>query len=121
MKIYVITNGEYSWYHIVGVTLDKEKAEKWVKLYNAADKNNDAQIEEFEADDFGREGLYWWHVSKDCVETIVRPADLYKDDDVVWIYGDNEFELNVFASSKKTALKAAYDKVAKEKARRAGL
>ncbi|MBR0417913.1 MAG: hypothetical protein IJI66_01945 [Erysipelotrichaceae bacterium] len=34
MKAYIITNGEYSDYHICGVTLDKEKAEMMKRFYS---------------------------------------------------------------------------------------
>ena len=35
MKVYVVTSGEYSDYHIVGVTLDKQVAEIFVNSKNA--------------------------------------------------------------------------------------
>ena len=39
--IYVVTDGEYSDYHIEGVFLDKEKAYKYAEL-------NDCIVEEYE-------------------------------------------------------------------------
>ena len=54
MKIYVITAGEYSDYHIVAVTTDKEKAENFVKLHNDSKRfyYDDAYVEEYDTDDF---------------------------------------------------------------------
>lgn len=48
MKIYVITAGEYSDYHICAASLDKEQAEYLRKIYS--DGWDDAQIEEFDTD-----------------------------------------------------------------------
>lgn len=46
MKIYVVTKGQYSDYHIVAATLDKEKAEKIAKRFS--DKWDDCAVEEYE-------------------------------------------------------------------------
>lgn len=53
MKYYVITAGEYSGYHIIGVTSDKSKAEKCVKNYKRINcyaewGGEEIQIEEFD-------------------------------------------------------------------------
>lgn len=57
MKVYVITQGCYSDYHICAVTLDKDKAERLQKLYSAKEGSYmiTAEIEEYEADDTGRD------------------------------------------------------------------
>lgn len=54
MKIYVITAGEYSDYHIVAVTTDKEKADNFVKVHNNSKRfyYDDAYVEEYDTDDF---------------------------------------------------------------------
>lgn len=54
MKIYVITAGEYSDYHIVAVTTDKEKADNFVKIHNESKRfyYDDAYVEEYDTDDF---------------------------------------------------------------------
>ena len=54
MKIYVITAGEYSDYHIVAVTKDKEKADNFVKVHNDSKRfyYDDAYVEEYDTDDF---------------------------------------------------------------------
>ncbi len=50
MKVYVITNGEYSSYQICAVTLDKEQAELLRIRYS--DKWDEAYIEEYDTDDY---------------------------------------------------------------------
>lgn len=48
-KVYVITQGSYSDYHICAVTLDKERAKKLSKFY--ANSVGEARIEEFDLGD----------------------------------------------------------------------
>ena len=51
MKVYVITQGEYSDYHICGVAIDKERANRLAILY--CDSYGPATIEEFDTEDVG--------------------------------------------------------------------
>lgn len=54
MKVYIVTMGEYSAYHIERVFLDKEKAEHWAeaqKDFTQPDYEEDIQVEEFETSD----------------------------------------------------------------------
>jgi len=51
MKVYVITQGSYSDYHIVGVKLTREEAERVVALANDEDCYDYAEIEEYDTDD----------------------------------------------------------------------
>lgn len=60
MKIYVITVGDYSDYHICAVALSKEKAEDLRERYS--DKWNEAQIEEYDTDDYYIEKGRFYHV-----------------------------------------------------------
>ena len=46
MKIYIVTKGEYSDYHIIAATLSKQRAENIAKIYS--DKWDKAEVEEFE-------------------------------------------------------------------------
>lgn len=80
MKIYVITAGEYSDYHIVAVTTDKEKADNFVKVHNDSKRfyYDDAYVEEYDTDDFDiavtdRNAKYFkvfgeWNYAQNCVE-----------------------------------------------------
>ena len=52
MKVYVVTEGEYSDYSIVKVFLNKEKAEKYAELYEKTDRYADCvNVEEYETYD----------------------------------------------------------------------
>lgn len=46
MKIYIVTKGDYSDYHIIAATLSKQRAENIAKIYS--DKYDTAEVEEFE-------------------------------------------------------------------------
>lgn len=48
-KVYVITSGEYSDYHICAVTLDPQKAEQLKKIFDQSDYTG-AQIEEWDTE-----------------------------------------------------------------------
>jgi hypothetical protein len=50
MKVYVITKGSYSDYHICSVCLDRETAERRMKLFS--DNFDEAEIEEFDTDEY---------------------------------------------------------------------
>lgn len=50
MKVYVITAGVYSDYHICCVCIDRETAERRKKLFS--DKYEEAEIEEFDTDEY---------------------------------------------------------------------
>lgn len=49
-KVYVVTIGDYSDYHIVGVFADKDLAQKYVDRYKGGSSYNQPQIEEYELD-----------------------------------------------------------------------
>jgi hypothetical protein len=54
-KVYLITSGIYSDYHVVKVTLDRDKAERYAMYMTAKTYNKYASeynVEEFELDDF---------------------------------------------------------------------
>jgi hypothetical protein len=49
MKVYVITKGEYSDYHICAVTLDEKKAERLAKIHT--DSWDKADVEEWDTEE----------------------------------------------------------------------
>lgn len=49
MKVFVITKGSYSDYHICGVATDEEKAEKMAKFYT--DRCDDANVEVYDTEE----------------------------------------------------------------------
>ena len=64
MKIYVITQGEYSDYHIVGVAIDEEKAKRIAEVNS--DSWDEATINEYDTDSFDEviENGRMYHVTK---------------------------------------------------------
>ena len=117
MKVYVITQGEYSDYHIVGVTLDKEVAEKCVKVHSRERWSN-PRIEVYDTDEFRKYTKPCWIVDYDDMtveryqmvdgELDLQDADLFGYD---FIYADTE----------QHAIKIAGERKAKMLAERAGL
>lgn len=62
-KVYVITEGDYSDYRIVGVTLNRKAAKQYCKNVERVSEGWDSvpRIEEYELDDFG-DGSEWCRV-----------------------------------------------------------
>lgn len=50
MKVYVVTDGNYSDYHICGVAASKETAERIIKYITRHDEYSDPRIEEYDTD-----------------------------------------------------------------------
>lgn len=57
MKLYAITKGEYSGYHIIALTTSLSKAKRLRKVYS--DEYGDAQIEEFEDGEEAELNVFW--------------------------------------------------------------
>lgn len=125
MKVYVITKGSYSDYHICAVATDPEEAEKLAKIYS--DRWDDAEVEEYDTEEhpdwlcgrvpyevtfFRRCGPSWSLWDSSCPFT---PAvDIYEGTSV-------EMKVRVYAPEVETALKIAQDKRAEYLAHRAGI
>lgn len=60
MPVYVITRGDYNSYHIIGVSLYKDKAEHIAKMYS--DAAHEARVEEYDADQFNDVEIPVWIV-----------------------------------------------------------
>ncbi|MBR5273573.1 MAG: hypothetical protein IKU25_09345, partial [Clostridia bacterium] len=63
MIIYIVTKGEYSDYHIIAATLDKDKAEKIAKMHTSnigTEFEKKAMVEEF--DDNIENCLPWFDI-----------------------------------------------------------
>lgn len=127
MTHYVITNGEYSDYHIVAVYADREEAYKVCKILNDRCEYEDYKIEEYEDGSLVRyENLNTYCIIFDNNETRVRENDsndfeycLRKE---YWQYKDGTvWAVFVFASNKEEALKIASEKRAKLMAEQTGV
>lgn len=84
MKVYVITQGEYSDYHILGVSLDRERAERIVQLYHDDNALWDQPIiEEYETDviDVQMQGLLYT-VTRTAAGIILNRTDYDLEQDL---------------------------------------
>lgn len=132
MKVYVITKGAYSDYHICGVATDKKKAEILRKAFsNICDK---AEIETYETDRFITEiesGLTIYDcVAQDEGDLLISryPYDLaYMTDSDFRVKRFSKgwcapgYGIKVWAKDEDNARKIAADKIAEYKARKAGI
>lgn len=114
MKIYVITSGCYSDYHIDAVTDDKDKAE-FLKL-KFSDEHDEANIEEYDTDKYQVEGvpnqLHWKVIVFKKSKPIIRPM---LSGEVKFVVFNDHYELCeavVIAKTKEQALKIVRDKYA---------
>ena len=139
MKVYAVTSGDYSDYHIVAITDDKEKAEALAELINKQDEYYDgsACVEEYDtkAVDIAvahPNRKYFKVVSSAIDKWIIRCFELslddylqYKDHSCYFTQKSDHFydywNFYCFARSQDQAIKKATDWLAKKKAEEAGL
>ena len=129
MKVYVIEKGEYSDRHVIGVTLDEEKAKYVVEEGNNKVGKNfwysaDYAYTEFEIDKFDElYNLYkndykmfrvWKDLkNKDITISEIDIVDNLDDSGIVRKYDyDNYLSVFVLANTEEKALKIASDKFA---------
>lgn len=123
MKVYVITKGEYSDYHICAVTTDEETAKKLADKYS--DSYDDAFIEDFDTDDaeMGLTGKklfqckFYLDNSEISIEEVESWEGIRSEHFIVkkTYHGDSLY-VKVNADTKEEALKIASDKFAKYRA-----
>lgn len=117
MKVYVITKGCYSDYHIVGVSLDKARAEE---IANAVSEEPEslykAYVEEYDTDAFVTGFRY--HVSYDRGDWSASIDD-YDDHQSNHAYNDRSFV--VYAKDERHAIKIAQDMRAEYLAKEKGV
>lgn len=130
MKIYVITKGSYSDYHICAVTTDKEKAERLALFYT--DRWDEAKVEEFEEDEIPDDcmPIYFvrykngkWYIDNCGIESPDHEAEhaFFKRNYVRGTYDFDSFYCDVMADDEEHAIKIAQDLYAKKKAELMGL
>ena len=125
MKIYVITKGTYSDYHICAVSEDKEKAKKLQKFFNGTETYNQARIEEYETDFHLTEieagyKAYYCYIYNDGNFNVgeTEPNYLVEDDFCVrYNARTGRYYFYVLAKDRNCAKKIAFDKVAEYKAK----
>ncbi|MBO7451862.1 MAG: hypothetical protein J6U54_16070 [Clostridiales bacterium] len=138
MKVYAVTAGSYSDYHIVAITDDKEKADALVELINKqCDKygNDDAYAEEYDTKDVD---IAVTHPNRKyfCVRSyaynnwIIRCGEISLDEYLQYRYQscyvndtcfNNYWTFYCSARSQDQAIKKATDWFAQEKARIEGV
>lgn len=122
MKIYVITKGSYSDYHICAVSTNQKNAEKLQKIFS--DKWDQAMIEEYESDQYLTETesgmeLYKCVTGKDgtiLADMSIINLDYMDDYDFQVRYLANKYIVYVWAKDSEHAKKIATDKIAEFKA-----
>ena len=132
MKVYVITKGVYSSYHICAVAIDKNKAEILRKAFS--DSWDEAEIETYETNQFITEiesglKLYSCSMHKDDDTSIsTYNSDLeyvcskdFKVREYKKGFMAPGYEVYVWAKDEDHARKIAADKIAEYKARKAGI
>ena len=132
MTVYVVTAGYYSDYHIIGVTLDEEKAELLRKCCESSGCGDGVEIEEYDTDEFlfiqpdkipykiifNRSG------DIDRIKTVC-PNDpifsTYPDWDLSFRHPDGRLIIHLLAKDEASAIKIAAEKRAMYLAEQEGL
>lgn len=122
MKLYAVTNGEYSDYHIVTLQADKKKAKRIAAVLSA--RGDEYDVEEYESDDWETDPRPVWMVSV-YGDVIKGEAALTEGTREAWEKGfffrKNLRFCKVKARTADEAMKIVADKIAEEKAKEAGL
>lgn len=123
-KIYIITAGCYSDYHICAATTDKEKAERLKVLFK--DSYNGSEIEEYEDGMFDRVLFdqykpyrVFFKQNGSVYAVSESEIEYFKEEVYIPRYGDGI--VGCFARDETHARKIAIDRYAKAKAERLGL
>ena len=120
MKIYVVTAGYYSDYHIEMATVDKNKAEAYYKCLN----DSSADIEEYDDENITVEPIWCVYRSQYRFNALlqdgyqIQKIDLDNINNV--LYQNGVYEVYVRAKDKDTAEKIAIDLFAQKKKKKGG-
>lgn len=121
MKVYVITKGCYSDYHICGVCLDKKKAKEIAEAVSEEPRSlYEARVEEYDTDQFETQKLRF------VVEYYSHKWTAEYDDYDFWKeYSENTVKDShnfiVYADSPEQAIKIAQDMRAEYLAKKKGI
>ena len=126
MKVYVITKGCYSEYHICAVTTNPMDAKR-LKV-KCSDRYEDAEIEEYDTEKYNEvlenKTLYLVEFEKSGnVKRIYAPEsiDYYLNEDRVEYFRNDVLQVKVFAQDETSAVKIASEIRAIELARKHGI
>lgn len=124
MKVYVLTEGCYSDYHIIGVTLDEEQAK--IAADALSNEYFTVNCEEFETNDINviKSGWNLWEVyfdEKTHAITRIYRSEYHDCLGTIQLMRDKTFCVEVYAEDKEHAVKSASDKLSKYLAEQAGI
>jgi len=129
MKIYVITAGSYSDYHVCGVATTPEMAEKLRNYYSNSVWDSNANIEIYDSDqyeqavDFAARGYHLYKVSKYLNDNEITTFERDHYDESIEInnvkycraasiYNQERYEVWVYAKTEEYAKKIGCDLIA---------
>lgn len=123
-KVYIITKGSYSDYHICAVTLNKDTAKKLAKKYSE-DEWDKALIEEYVLDDFTNCERYMYRVGFyergiDCTFDEYEHTEKIIYNNSAWT-GVESIIVYVKAKDEEHAIKIAQDRRAEYLAKKQGI
>ena len=114
MKVYVITKGAYSDYHICGVSLDKEEAQTIARL--CSDGWGTAEVETYDTKDFSpflKGGKYYsiWLRGENVTtnEVDIEDYNLFGQNKVVYYKRYDRYSVYVIAKDREHAQKIGLD------------
>jgi hypothetical protein len=126
MKVYVITKGEYSDYHICAVATDPEKADALAKF--CSDKYDSAEVEEYDTEDVPdlTKGMNLFLVrfspSGDVVDIRDASPEVWKDGEIrEFVAKPGSVYVAVQANMEEDAIKIGAERRAKYLAQKMGL
>lgn len=132
MKAYVITEGDYSDYHIVGVTMDKNVAKTYCDLHTDKHKFFVPRIEEYDTDILS----YASNPEYKCYRVVATNGVFKAEEDSygftypeevgavnTWKRNDGVHQASTYciAKSEEQAIKIAQDRMARYKAAKANI
>lgn len=121
MKLYAVTAGAYSDYHIITLQADEKKAQKIAEVLEKSNYDRGIDVEEFESDDWEDDPRPVWLVRSynGNIVDIDATGSTYESTKAILRAG---IRLDrVKAKTSEQARKIVQDRLAEEKARKEGL
>lgn len=128
MKVYVVTAGEYSDYHIIGVRLTKEEAQKLCDMFNNP-YHTAPTVEEYDTDAFAKlfAGMkqYYAYFNDSCelirLEYDPEPEEYFNETVIEPISNTIKYTVELYAIDEEHAKKTAKDRLMQYLAEKEGL
>lgn len=121
MKLYAVTAGEYSDYHIITLQADEKKAQKIAEVLERIDYERGIDVEEFESDDWEDDPRPVWLVESYNGNIYDIRATASTNEHTKMIRNARIRLDMVKAKTSEQARKIVQDRLAEEKARKEGL